>query len=79
LFDVGADLKNSSSDYMDIKDDGIDWFFDLGTSQSKQFFVLLHATYAGTYFMPASTCEAMYNNDIKAAKGGGWIVVNPGE
>ncbi len=75
LFDVGTSFKNSRYDYLDIKDDGVDVFFDLASSEVKEFFVLLHATYAGTYIMPTTGCEAMYNNQIKAARGGGWVSV----
>ena len=76
LFDAGTDLKSSQFDYQDIRDDGIDYFFDLGSNQTKVFYILLHATYAGRWFMPASTSEAMYNNEIKAARGGGWVTVS---
>ena len=75
LFDAGSGLKSSSCEYQDIRDDGIDFFFDLSAGQNKEFYILLHATYAGHWFMPASRCEAMYNNEIKAARGGGWVSV----
>ncbi len=80
MFDAGAGLKSSPSDFKEIGDAGVDLFFPLRGNETKVFYVLLHASFAGEYVFPVSTCEAMYNNEVKAASGGGWIKVKqPGK
>ncbi len=76
MYDANASLKSSPSDFTDINDDGVDVFFGLRGGETKVYYLLLHASYAGDYTFPVSTCEAMYNNDVKAALGGGWITVS---
>ncbi len=75
MFDIGSELKSSDVDYMDYRDDRVDFFFNLRYKDSKKFIVLLNAAYKGRYFIPSTLCSNMYNNDIKAVKGGGWIKV----
>ncbi|UII21103.1 alpha-2-macroglobulin family protein [Fulvivirga ligni] len=53
-------------DYQDIRDDRVYTYFDLNRNESKTFRVLLNASYQGTYYLPAVSCEAMYDNDISA-------------
>ena len=80
MFDAGAGLKSSPYDFREIGDAGVDLFFPLRGNETKVFYVLLHASFAGDYVFPVSTCEAMYNNEVKAASGGGWIKVQqPGK
>jgi len=41
---------------------------------------LLNAAYAGEYYLPTVSCEAMYDNSISARKPGKWVkVVKPAE
>ncbi|MCF0167025.1 MAG: alpha-2-macroglobulin, partial [Bacteroidales bacterium] len=47
--------------YMDIRDDRVIWYFDLPTAAEKSFTVRLTANYAGSYTLPATVCEAMYD------------------
>ena len=56
--------------YQDIRDDRVYTYFDLPTNQRKTFKVMLTASYAGTYYLPAITCEAMYDHSIYARKKG---------
>ncbi|GIV37584.1 MAG: hypothetical protein KatS3mg032_1963 [Cyclobacteriaceae bacterium] len=53
-------------DYQDVRDDRVYTYFSLRQSERKTFRVLLTATYAGTYYLPAVSCEAMYNPDVYA-------------
>lgn len=57
-------------DYTDIRDDRIHAYFDLKRGQSKTFVFLCNAAYAGTYWLPATSCSAMYDNRINAYKAG---------
>jgi uncharacterized protein YfaS (alpha-2-macroglobulin family) len=63
-------------DYQDIRDDRIYSYTDLLPGKSKTFVVLLNATYAGEYYLPAIVCETMYDKSIFARKKGMWIKVN---
>ena len=72
-----SDEANGSTqfDYQDIRDDRVLTYFDLPAGQSKTFTVQLSATYAGRFYMPGPNCQAMYNNEVAAAKSGTWVRV----
>jgi hypothetical protein len=59
---LGGDIPT----YQDIRDDRVYTYFDLGPGQQKTFRVLLTASYAGSYYLPAVSCEAMYDHSIYA-------------
>ncbi|MBA4053835.1 MAG: hypothetical protein C0490_03910, partial [Marivirga sp.] len=63
-------LKSDVPTYQDIRDDRVYTYFDLPAAQRKTFKVLLTATYAGTYYLPAISCEAMYDHGVYARKKG---------
>ena len=63
-------LKADVPTYQDIRDDRVYTYFDLAAGQRKTFKILLTASYAGSYYMPAVTCEAMYDHSIYARKKG---------
>lgn len=70
---INDDESAVSSDnftYQDIRDDRVYTFFNLWNGESKVFRVSLTATYAGTYYLPATSCEAMYDKGIYARKKG---------
>lgn len=56
--------------YQDIRDDRVYTYFDLNANQQKHFKVLLTAAYAGTFYLPAVSCEAMYDRSVYARKSG---------
>ncbi|MDH5603124.1 MAG: hypothetical protein OEY51_04275, partial [Cyclobacteriaceae bacterium] len=56
--------------YQDIRDDRVYTYFDLKPNQKKTFHVLLNASYAGDYYLPAVKCEAMYDRAVLAVKSG---------
>lgn len=56
--------------YQDIRDDRVYTYFDLGANQQKTFTVQLTASYAGVFYLPAVSCEAMYDRSIYSTKKG---------
>lgn len=61
---------NSPHDYLDIRDDRVNTYFDLRKGEKKSFYVLLNASYQGTYHLPSTNAEAMYDSGIYARKSG---------
>ncbi|UOB19203.1 alpha-2-macroglobulin family protein [Abyssalbus ytuae] len=72
--DFGDFVENDAT-YTDIRDDRINFYFDLKKYESKTFRVLLNASYLGTYYLPGIQVEAMYDNDYMARTKGRWIEV----
>ena len=70
---LNPEKKNSGITYMDIRDDRILAYFDL--SDTLVVRVKLHAAYKGTFYLPAVTCEAMYDHSISAGTTGQWVTV----
>ena len=51
-------------DYLDIRDDRINWFFDTdGYGWSYDFVVKINAVTVGDFYLPPARAEAMYDND----------------
>ena len=67
--------KNSNFEYQDIRDDRVYTYFDLKANEQKTFIFRLNATYAGKYYQPPVSCEAMYDFSIRAQKPGRWVVI----
>ena len=66
-------------DYQDFRDDRVYTYFDLYIGEDVHFNVLLNAAYLGEFYLPAVSCEAMYDNDVQAREPGKWVeVVLPG-
>lgn len=69
----------SPARYTDIRDDRVNFYFDLGASGKKSgtktFNVLLNASYLGTYYLPGTQAEAMYDNEYFVRNKGQWIEV----
>jgi hypothetical protein len=63
-------IANSSFNYQDIRDDRVYTYFYLAPGESKTFRVMLTAAYAGKYYLPSVTCEAMYDRSIYARRKG---------
>ena len=61
--------------YQDIRDDRVYSFFDLGAGQSVTITTGLTATYPGKFYLPAVSCEAMYDASISALVPGKWTEV----
>jgi len=74
--DFGSSIK-SEARYTDIRDDRVNFYFDLNEgrkkSETKTFSVLLNVAYLGRYFLPGVQVEAMYDNDYLVRTKGSWI------
>jgi len=68
--------QNFGLTYQDFRDDRVYSYFDLRAAQQISITILLNATYRGNYYMPATYCEAMYDNSIYAVSPGKRVKVN---
>ncbi|MFZ2285664.1 MAG: MG2 domain-containing protein [Bacteroidales bacterium] len=75
LFEAGLALKESGYDYRDFRDDRVCTYFSLKPGETKKFFVMLTASYRGTYSQPAIVCEAMYDEGVLARRPGREVIV----
>jgi len=91
IFPSGWEVRNTRMDgvaqeqnitrptYEDIRDDRVLTYFDLRRSKKATFKVRLNAAYLGEFYLPSVSCEAMYDNSVKANTAGRWVrVVPPG-
>ncbi|MDR1865305.1 MAG: hypothetical protein LBR08_07010 [Bacteroidales bacterium] len=75
LNDGSTASGSSPFDYIDIRDDRVYTYFSLNSGAAKTFAVQLSAAYAGRFYLPAFSCEAMYDASVKANTEGKWIEV----
>ncbi|NJM25812.1 MAG: hypothetical protein HC859_10310 [Bacteroidia bacterium] len=68
--DTQGFLTMDAFTYQDIRDDRVYTYFDLWRNTTKTYKVLLTASYAGKFYLPAVSCEAMYDNSIYGRKKG---------
>ena len=62
--------------YFDMRDDRATYFFNIAPASNTQNFVVkLNAVTVGTFTLPPTLVEAMYNNKIKAVVPGRTVVV----
>ncbi|MDA3819480.1 MAG: MG2 domain-containing protein [Candidatus Delongbacteria bacterium] len=70
--------ETSPYSFQDIRDDRVYTYFDLYKGKTKTYRVMLNASYAGKFYLPAFNTEAMYDNSIHARNTGQWVeVVRP--
>ncbi|WP_438710475.1 alpha-2-macroglobulin family protein [Aquimarina muelleri] len=72
--DFGAFRANTVT-HTDIRDDRVNFYFDLKPNESKTMTILLNASYLGKYYLPGIQCEAMYDNDYIVRSQGKWVEV----
>jgi len=65
----------SSGSYMDIRDDRINWFFDLSRGRVLTFGTKINPTFKGDYALPPMVVEAMYSPEFYARIKGGRVIV----
>jgi uncharacterized protein YfaS (alpha-2-macroglobulin family) len=65
----------SSPDYLDIRDDRVNWFFGLAPGETKTFAVQIHPSYAGQFWWPGVALEAMYSPEYFARIAGSRVSV----
>jgi alpha-2-macroglobulin len=75
LHDMEATTVESAFNYRDIRDDRVDTFFDLEANKTVTFRIELNAAYGGSFYLPAVSCEAMYDHTIFAVEKGKWVEV----
>jgi len=68
---------NDYSDYRDYRDDRVNTYFSCNYKHKNVYYVNLNASYLGKYYLPAVSCEAMYDNSIFAHSAGTWVEVVP--
>ncbi|WP_285058278.1 alpha-2-macroglobulin family protein [Pedobacter ginsengisoli] len=68
-------IASSPYTYRDIRDDRVFTYFNLRENETVVYKVLLNASYIGRYYLSATQCEAMYNNNISATEAGKWVQV----
>lgn len=61
--------------FRDIRDDRVLTYFNLGAAQSKTFRMRLQAAYRGNYYLPAVSCQAMYEPREQARTSGMWVKI----
>lgn len=72
IFPCGWEIRRGQEDldaslqYQDFRDDRVCSYFDLPKESTRRITVRLVATYAGKYYHPAFTAEAMYNAAVGA-------------
>ncbi len=75
LLDVPNLPSSTKAKYTDIRDDRVYQYFDLRPGKTATFMVRLNASYAGKYYLPSVSAEAMYDASIYARKHGQWVQV----
>ncbi|UPT72231.1 MAG: MG2 domain-containing protein [Flavobacterium sp. JAD_PAG50586_2] len=70
-----GDATSNIADYIDIRDDRANYYFNLKANETRKFKMLLNASYLGKYYLPGVQCEAMYDNDFLARTKGQWVEV----
>lgn len=70
-----GDATSNVADYIDIRDDRANYYFNLKANETRRFKILLNASYLGKYYLPGLQCEAMYDNDFLARTKGQWVEV----
>ena len=70
---------SSESDYTDVRDDRMIWYFSLPAGGSKTFKTTLRAAYAGEFTLPSIKCEAMYDAHVNAFTSSGKATVRATE
>ncbi len=76
---------SSPAEYQDVRDDRVYTYFDLpyqydyknkrALETTSIYRIQLNAAYAGRYYLPAVSCEAMYDSRILASTPGQWVEV----
>ncbi len=63
-------LDLNLEEYLDVRDDRVMWFFDIGRRTKLDFVVRLNAVTVGSFRLPATVAEAMYDRTYRATAAG---------
>jgi uncharacterized protein YfaS (alpha-2-macroglobulin family) len=61
--------------YTDLRDDRVYYYFDLAARETQTFTLRANASYLGTYYLPGTQAEAMYNGQYFVRNKGRWVHV----
>ncbi|KAA2244461.1 hypothetical protein F0L74_00315 [Chitinophaga agrisoli] len=75
LLESDSAFSQSPFTYMDIRDDRVYTYFNIEENKTYTYNVLLNAAYLGRYYLPATSCEAMYDNTIHDFAPGKWVEI----
>jgi uncharacterized protein YfaS (alpha-2-macroglobulin family) len=75
LMENDSAFSASPFTYQDIRDDRVYTYFNIEENKKRTYNVLLNAAYLGRFYLPATACEAMYDNTIRAFQPGKWVEV----
>jgi uncharacterized protein YfaS (alpha-2-macroglobulin family) len=67
--------SQARADYVDIRDDRVMQFFDLGAGTTIRFQTRVNAAYRGRFYLPGIVAEAMYDAATHARTAGRWTEV----
>ena len=67
--------ETSYFDYQDIRDDRVLTYFEMYKNSEYTYKVMLSASYAGEYYLPAVVAETMYDNSNYARRKGMFVKV----
>jgi len=68
-------VTEGSARYTDIRDDRVNFYFDMSKASTKTFTVRLNASYLGRYYLPGTQVEAMYDANYYARNKGNWVLI----
>lgn len=71
-----GNLQSNSARYTDIKDDRVQYYFDLKAKGKQVFTIKLNASFLGDYYLPGAQVETMYSNNYYARTQGAWVKIN---
>ncbi|MCB9777435.1 MAG: hypothetical protein H6742_02600 [Alphaproteobacteria bacterium] len=75
LPDWAQELDLWSLDHMNLRDDRVEVFGDLGSHDKRSVLYAVRAVTSGTFVQPPVSAEAMYDPDIWARRAGGTVTV----
>lgn len=75
-FSEFGEATTNKARYIDIRDDRVNYYFDLNAGASQTFNTMLNASFLGNYYLPGVQAEAMYDNNYFVRGIGKWITIN---
>ncbi len=72
---LGITLREPGHFKVYLRDDRVNWFFDLGYGGEANFVVKCNPSFRGTYVLPPVSVEPMYSPDYYARIAGGDVIV----
>lgn len=71
-----TNMRLNKVDYMDIRDDRVNWFFSLKPYKSSNFGIKINPTFKGMYVFPSVAAEAMYSPEYYSRIESGTTIVH---